>query len=135
MNQPKHVKVIQRILASVAVLFGIATLVAGSGVIAGADPGYLVFRPLLFYNTTMGVAYVATGVMAWKNLTPAKSAAAAIFMLNLLVLGAVGYLYTLENVVAIDSVRAMILRTVVWLILFLGLTWTSRRQEPAEPLA
>ncbi len=51
-------------LAAVAVLFGIATVVAGTRVLSGSDPGYLVFRPLLIFNTAMGVAYLAAGVVA-----------------------------------------------------------------------
>ncbi len=48
-----------------------------------------------------------------------------------LVLGAVVYLYAVGTAVAVESVRAMILRTVVWLVLFLGLAWVSRRNERA----
>ena len=54
-----------RALAIVAGLFGIATLVAGSRVLLGADPGYVVYRPLLVFNTVMGAAYLVTGVLAW----------------------------------------------------------------------
>ena len=42
--------------ALVAVRFGVATVVAGSRVLLGADPGYAVFRPLLWCNAAMGVA-------------------------------------------------------------------------------
>jgi hypothetical protein len=93
----------------------------------GTDPGYVVFHPLLIYNTAMGVAYVVAGILAWRSVDRGSHAAAAIFLLNLCVLGAIGYLYTTGGGVAVDSVRAMILRTVVWLVLFLGLAWLSRR--------
>lgn len=123
----KLMKIIQIVLALVAVLFGIATLVAGGRVLLGADPGYTVFRPLLIFNTAMGVAYVAAGVLAWRNVQRGKNWAAAIFGLNGLVLGAVGYLYVTGGGVAVESVRAMVLRTVVWLVLFVGLLWAARR--------
>lgn len=93
----------------------------------GADPGYVVLRPLLIYNTAMGAAYVAAGVLAWRSVDRGKYAAAAIFVLNLCVLGTIGYLYATGGGVAIDSVRAMILRTAVWLVLFIGLAWMGRR--------
>ncbi len=34
-------------LVLVALVFGLATLVAGTRVLAGSDPGYVVFEPLL----------------------------------------------------------------------------------------
>jgi len=127
MYPSRYVKIIQGALALAAILFGLATIIAGARVLAGADPGYIVFRPLLIYNTAMGIAYIAAGVMAWGNLGRGKLAAATIFILNLLVLGAVRYLYAAGGAIAIDSVRAMTFRTVAWLVLFLGLAWLSYR--------
>ena len=127
MNRPRYLRLIQWVFALVAALFGLATIIAGGRVIAGADPGYIVFRPLLIYNAAMGIAYVAAGVIAWRSLDRGKYAAVTIFVLNFLVLGAIGYLYATGSAVAIDSLRAMTLRTVVWLVLFLGLAWLSRR--------
>lgn len=117
---------IQAILAVVAVAFGVATLVSGGRVLGGSDPGYIVFRPLLFYNTAMGVVYLASGVIAWRSVKRGKVAAAAIFVLNLLVFGVIGSLYATGSAVAIDSIRAMTFRTGVWLALFLGLSWLDR---------
>ena len=114
-------------MALAAALFGLATIIAGSRVLTGSDPGYIVFRPLLIYNTAMGIAYVAAGIIAWRSFDRGKYAAATIFVLNFLVLGAIGYLYATGSAVAIDSIRTMILRTVVWLMLFLGLAWMSHR--------
>lgn len=50
--------ILQKILALAALFFGLATIVAGVRVLTGADPGYLVFRPLLVYNTVMGLMYL-----------------------------------------------------------------------------
>jgi hypothetical protein len=126
------VRLTQRILAFVAVAFGLATVVSGWRVLAGADPGYVVFRPLVIFNTTMGVAYLAAGILTIRNLAQARFAAATIFLLNLLVLGAIGYLYSTGSAVAIDSVRAMTFRAGVWLVLFLGLAWLGRRGDARE---
>ena len=122
-----------RILGFVAVAFGLATIVAGGRVLGGADPGYVVFRPLLLFNTAMGGVYVAAGIVALRSLASGKLAAAGIFLLNLLVLGIIGYLYVAGSAVAIDSIRAMTFRTGVWLVLFLGLAWLDRgRHAPAN---
>ncbi len=119
----------QRIAAVVACVFGVATIRAGSRVLTGADPGYLVFRPLLIYNTLMGVVYVTAGVAMWLSVRWGRAAAAAVFALNLLVLVAIIALYRSGDAVAVDSVRAMSFRTVVWLALFLSLVWVSRRSR------
>jgi hypothetical protein len=116
----------QKILAFVAAAFGLVTIVAGGRVLAGADPGYIVFRPLLIYNATMGFAYLAAAIIMLRNLNRGKFAAATIFLLNLLVLGVIGSLYVAGSAVAIDSIRAMTFRTGVWLVLFLGLAWLGR---------
>lgn len=112
-----------------ASLFGVVTVIAGTRVLAGSDPGYIVFRPLLLYNTLMGIGYVAAGIVTWRNIERGKHAAAAIFLLNWLVLGTIGCLYAAGGAVAIESLRAMIFRTAVWLVLFLGLVWMSRRNN------
>lgn len=126
MSQAGFTKRVQLVLVSVAIFFGALTLFAGSRVLLGTDPGYKVFLPLLIYNTTMGLAYVASGIVAWGSPKKGRRAAAMIFVLNLMVLGAIYYLYSMENSVAIESLHAMILRTGVWLGLFIGFSWLSR---------
>lgn len=122
---------VQGVLALLAALFGLATIVAGARVLNGLDPGYVVYRPLLIYNTAMGLAYVAAGVVAWRSLDRGRRAAGSIFALNFVVLAMAGYLYAAGSAVALESVHAMAFRTAVWLVLFLGLVWTSRRRVGA----
>ena len=126
MNQSIIPLILQRIMAAVAVVFGIVTIIAGSRVLTGTDPGYTVFQPLLVYNTLMGVVYIVGGLMIWRNLRRGKYVAASIFTLNLIVLGGIAYLYFVSDGVAVDSLRAMTLRTVVWLVLLLGSMWLGR---------
>jgi hypothetical protein len=121
----------QKLSAAVAVLFGLATLAAGGSVLAGRNPGYLVYRPLLLFNTLMGVVYFGAGILAWRRALSGRNAAAFIFGLNLLVLGRVFYLYRTSAVVATESVRAMLLRSGVWLVLLLMLAWASRAPRDA----
>lgn len=129
MNRMQHHRLIQNILALVAILFGLVTVFAGGRVLLGADPGYIVFRPLLIYNTVMGFAYIAAGVIAWRSVVRGRQAAGAIFVLNLLVLAGIGALYATGDSVAVESVRAMTLRSVVWLALFVGFAWLVRRSN------
>ncbi len=118
-------------MAGVAILFGVVTIFVGGRVLLGSDPGYEVFRPLLVYNTAMGLAYVAAGIAVWRNVRAGRNAAVAIFVLNLLVLVAILVIYRSGGAVAVESLRAMTLRTVVWLALFFGAAWLVRRQGPA----
>ena len=127
MNRPEYLKIGQKALALLAVLFGAMTIFAGFRVLAGTSPGYVVFLPLLLYNTVMGFVYVKVGTISWRNLNLEKNGALVIFVLNLIVLAAIGVAYTLGVEVAIDSLRAMTLRTVVWLAIFSGFWWLSRR--------
>ena len=122
-------KLIQNLLAFVAVLFGLVTIFVGARVLLGLDPGYIVFRPLLIYNTLMGIVYVAAGVTAWRNIKQGKNLAAAVFVLNFVVLTAIYFLYTEGSSIAVESLRAMSLRTIVWLALFAGLGWLSRKKK------
>jgi len=120
-------KITQNALVLVAALFGLVTIIAGTRVLLGSDPGYIVFRPLLIYNTAMGIIYVAAGVMIWRNLKQGMYVAAAIFVLNLFVLAVIFLLYIEGSSIAADSLRAMSLRTIVWLAIFAGLGWLNRR--------
>lgn len=124
-------RIVRVIIAAVAILFGVVTLFAGGRVLLGADPGYEVFRPLLIYNTVMGLAYLAAGITVWRNIYAGRNAAGAIFLLNLLVLVGILVIYRSGGAVAVESLRAMTFRTGVWLVLFLGAAWLVRRQEAA----
>lgn len=120
------IRIVRIVATATAVLFGVVTLFAGGRVLLGSDPGYEVFRPLLVYNTAMGLAYVAAGAIFWRNVNAGRYAAGAIFLLNLLVLVGILVLYRAGDAVAVDSLRAMTLRTVVWLVLFVAMYWAGR---------
>lgn len=121
-----------RAAGAIAVLFGLATLFAGGRVLAGSDPGYVVFRPLLIYNTVMGVSYILTGAAIWRGLQWGRQAALGIFVLNLIVLIGIFIRYRFAGDVASESLRAMTLRTVVWLAIFAVTARAGRRPVEAS---
>jgi len=121
-----HSRKVVAAVAIAAVLFGLVTMIAGARVLVGSDPGYVVYLPLLRFNTIMGVVYVAVGVLAWRHLRLGVYGAAAICVFNLLALGAISYLYTPNGSIASTSVQAMTFRTVVWVVLFFVLAWARR---------
>jgi hypothetical protein len=117
----RHRILIRRGMAVVAIAFGLLTIFAGGRVLfLDVDPGYLVFRPLLMFNTAMGVAYVIVGVALWRDVRWSVSGAGTIVALNLAVLGTIGVLYASGGGVASDSLRAMTLRCGIWLALLAG---------------
>lgn len=107
---------LQRFTSLVAAVFGLATIVAGGRVLMGSDPGYIVLQPLLAYNTVMGFAYVGAGVVIWRNVAQGRWLAGAIAFLNVAVLIVVVVTYRTGGSIAMQSVWAMTLRTVVWLM-------------------
>lgn len=128
---PRTVRIVQIVAAAVAVLFGVVTLFAGGRVLLGSDPGYEVFLPLVIYNTVMGVAYLAAGITVWRSVNAGRYAAGAIFLLNLLVLVGILVVHRSGGAVAAESLSAMTLRTVVWLVLFLAVLWLARSRTAA----
>lgn len=122
----------ERSAAVVGFVFGLATLAAGGSVLLGRDPGYLVYRPLLVFNTAMGLVYAYAALEAWQRNERGRTAAGAILVVNAVMLAWIVYLFrTTADVVAVDSVRAMTLRTVVWLVLWGVLAWVWRRKRTA----
>lgn len=117
---------LQSTIALLAVVFGVVTVAAGARVLLGADPGYTVYLPLLGFNTAMGIAYVAVGILTWRSLRVGMLSAATIFAVNLLVLAAIGYLFFTSGGVALESLKAMTFRTAVWLLFLLALAWAGR---------
>ena len=93
--------------AVLGVLFGVVTVVTGSRVLLGSDPGYVVYRPLLLFNTVMGVVYMAVGVLAWRRSRLGVYGAGAVLALNGIALAAIAYRYTANGRIASESLRAM----------------------------
>lgn len=118
--------------AAVAVLFGVATVLAGGRVLLGADPGYAVFRPLLLFNTVMGVAYIVVGILAWRRTWLGVRGAAVIALLNVAVLGGIALLHLRGGPVAENSLQAMAFRAAVWIVLFVVLLLAGRANRASR---
>lgn len=122
-------KIIHNIFVTIAILFGLVTIVAGTRILLGTNPGYIVFLPLLIYNAVMGIVYVVAGITAWRNIKQGMQMAAVIFLLNIVVLTIIFLMYKQGVAIAVDSLRAMSLRTFVWFVLFAGFWWIYRNNN------
>lgn len=114
---------VQTANAVVATVFGLITIwVGGTTLLGFSDPGYIIFLPLLIFNTTMGFAYTAAGYLIWRKLQTGIKAAKIVFFVNLSVLILIVIAYGLGTSVAVESLTAMSFRTAIWLIIYAGLS-------------
>ncbi len=85
---------IQTAAAVIAFVFGLVTILVGGMTLFGFfDPGYIIFVPLLIYNTMIGFFYTATGILIWQQHHKALQASKFIFLFNLVVLIIITLLY------------------------------------------
>jgi|AntRauTorcE11897_2_1112592.scaffolds.fasta_scaffold71537_2 hypothetical protein len=121
-NNYKTSNRLQILTAVVAIVFGLLTVLAGSRVLMEiSEPGYIVFLPLLIFNTVMGFVYIATGILIWRSTQKGVLASKMIYMLNLAVFCIILLLFFIGEKVAVDSVMAMGFRTIVWGVIFWSL--------------
>jgi hypothetical protein len=119
---------IQKTATVIAAIFVVLTLIASSRILyLGADPGYVVFMPLLIFNHIMGICYLIAGYFIWRNSLKGEMAALTVFLINLTVLITISVGYLIGSGVATDSLGAMTFRTLVWLLIFMSLKMTVKK--------
>lgn len=123
---------LRRAIALAAGVFGLVTIVAGTRVLTGADPGYVVFRPLLVFNTIMGFVYVLAAIQIWRDARRGRVWAHGVALVNLAVLLIITMLYVGGSSIAVDSLAAMSVRTLAWIAARLALKSTLQIEPPEE---
>jgi len=122
-----------KIAAGVAVVFSLLTIVEGLEVLTGASqPDYIVLMPLLIYNVFMGFVGLIVGALLWLKHKWALTLTTIVVSTHLLVLLIVGVVYLSGDAVAIDSLKAMGTRTIIWLAIT-GVVWKGERSERLNP--
>lgn len=107
-----------KIAAILTFVIGAMAIFAGGQVILGILPDYYVIDWLPIYNFVIGIASVLfTAVVIWKNTRLALPAAIATFSMNAIVMVVLQTAY--RAVVATDSIKAMTVRLVVWMIILI----------------
>lgn len=104
---------------------------SGFGVLLNfSDPGYTVFKPLLIFNGVMGVVYLITGLVIWRNIKQGIKVSNIVVILNLSVLILISILYkTSQDIVAVNSLYAMSFRTIVWIVIYFGLSVIKKKSS------
>lgn len=117
---------LNKIASILAFIIGGMAILAGVQVLLGKDPGYYVINWLPVYNYTIGILIVfGVAILIWTNNRLALPAAIATLIAHgsvMLIL-----LTAYRDMVASDSIQAMILRLVVWIII-LGLLFIQTRK-------
>ncbi|KAA3644163.1 MAG: hypothetical protein DWQ07_18810 [Chloroflexi bacterium] len=115
-----------KIAAILAFIIGAMALFAGGKVLLGQDPGYYVINWLPVYNYTIGILTVfVTAVLIWGNHRLSSPAVILTFSSHALVMLILQTTYS--DIVAPDSIRAMTLRLIVWVIILALLYFRSRK--------
>lgn len=124
-------RILSKIAAVLAFIIGAMAIFAGGQVLLGKDPGYYVIGWLPVYNFAAGVLTAAvTAVLIWRASRYARPAAVITLAAHVLVMVILQTAY--RGVVAVDSIRAMTIRIVVWLVI-LGLMLVQRRKDKRLP--
>lgn len=119
--------------AVLAFIIGAMALFAGGQVLLGRDPGYYVIDWLPIYNFVMGALTVlVVAPLIWRGSRWALPAALATFVAHSLVMVALRTAYS--DVVAPDSLRAMTIRMVAWLLILALLLVQTRRSRPTAAM-
>jgi len=119
-----------KIAAVLAFIIGVMAVFAGGQVLLGRDPGYYVIDWLPIYNFAMGVlAVLVAALLIWRGSKWALPAALATLAAHTVVMVVLQTAYS--DVVASDSIRAMTIRMVAWLVIVAMLLVQTRRSRPA----
>ncbi len=109
-------KITQIIALSLSGIIGIMSVISGSSMLLGLkEVSYSVLNWLVVYNVILGILSVITAFFIWKNFELSKKMIALILCSHTVVLT---YLYFFSEMVATESIKAMIFRVVVWLLIF-----------------
>lgn len=123
-------RTMQRIAAILAFIIGAMAVVAGGQVLLGKVPGYYVINWLPAYNFTMGMLTVfIIALLIWTNNPYSRPAAISTFGVHAIVMLILQIAY--RGVVAPDSIVAMSIRLIVWLIILMLMFFQSRKDRLA----
>jgi len=122
-----------KVAAVLAFIIGAMAIFAGGQALMGKDQGYYVINWLLLYNYTIGILTVFnTAVFIWNGHKLALPAAVGTFSIHALVMLILQMSY--RDVVAPDSIRAMTVRIIVWIII-LGIMGFQLFQNKASAVS
>lgn len=114
---------LRRIVAGIAIVFGVMTIKAGGSVLFGAEEARVaagnVVDFVLWFNFLAGFVYITTGLMLWLNRSAALVLAGLLALATALVFVSLGIHIMAGGSYEPRTLAAMTLRLAVWLSIFL----------------
>ena len=117
----------RKIAAVLSFIIGATAIFAGSQVMLGKVMDYYVIDWLPIYNFIVGIISVFAAIIIWKGSKIAMPVAIAILASNVTVM--LVLLTTYRDVVAPDSIKAMTVRIVAWIIILILIIIQSQRDK------
>jgi hypothetical protein len=104
-----------KIAAILALFIGIMTVFAGSQVLLGwQEKDYTILNWLVIYNVVLGFISIVAAYLFWKKHLRSIQIASTILSFHAIVLI---YLSCFSETVATESIKAMIFRVTIWLLI------------------
>lgn len=117
--------IVRKIVSVIAVLFSLLSIIEGLKVLLGiSNQKYIVFVPLLIYNLVMAFVGLIVGGMIWFNSNKVFKRTSTITIIHLIVLITLVVIFITNGPVAPKSIKAMVIRSGVWLAITL-ITWKT----------
>jgi hypothetical protein len=118
---------LNKVASALAFIIGAMAIVAGGQVLIGRDPGYYVINWLPLYNYSIGLLTVfITTVLLWTNHRLGLPVAILTLSLHVLIMFILQIAY--REVVAIDSIVAMIIRMTTWFVILALMLLQARKR-------
>ncbi len=107
--------VLKKIASILALFIGVMSVFAGSKVLLGIDTkDYSILIWLVSYNVIFGVLSIITAYFIWNDISKGKSLTLFILAMHFMVFI---YLNFISSNVASESIKAMIFRTSIWVVI------------------
>jgi hypothetical protein len=118
-----------RLAAALALIIGLLSIKEGGSVLLGlSTKPYHVLPWLVMYNVALGFVSVVVGIGIWTRRAWSRTLAAVILLLHSLVFFSLFMLYEFGKEVAFISVTAMLVRTIIWLVIYSLILWKNSAQ-------
>jgi uncharacterized membrane-anchored protein len=118
-----------RCAAVLAFILGLLSIKEGGSVLLGlSTKAYTILPWLVWYNVVLGFVSVIAGIGMWMQRRWGVTFAATIVSLHGLVFVILIILFAFREAVALNSIMAMLFRTVVWVGIMMLMSWRSRGQ-------
>ncbi len=105
-----------KIVSVIGFLFSILSIIEGTSVILGVSiPVYIVVPVLLYYNIFFAIVGLGASIGLWLRTKWSVRSAITIALFHSTVLIFVAVFHFVDGTFAIDSVRAMSIRSILWI--------------------